>query len=160
MASESISALILLIASLIVAGGVASVAIGSVDRVSDSVLDQSVDTSEDIRTDIAIVSDPGAPSGITDNDNAANSSEWIIHVKNTGTTGLAAAPEQVDVLINGQYARVTRVEVIGGPNDGGWPRYSVARVGIDMSTVTQPSGDVRVQVLVNGNRDYIEFRAP
>ena len=104
MASVSISHLVIFIASLLVASAVAGTLVTGVDRISESVGDRSIETSETIRTDIEIISDTGSDAVVQDD-------TIVALVKNTGSTSLDPDPRQLDVLLNGQYVPRQNVTV-------------------------------------------------
>lgn len=145
MASVSTSHLILFIASMIVAASVSGVLINGVQQLSGAVDDRSIDVSREIRTDVEIISDPGAENVYADN-------RTTLLVKNTGSRQLAARPSQLDVLIDGGYQTDLSVEVIDGPT---WDVGNVVRVEI---TGTLAPGDHRVLLVVDGDREVFRFR--
>ncbi|MFB6268381.1 MAG: CARDB domain-containing protein [Halobacterium sp.] len=148
MASVSSSTLIIFIASILVAASVAGTMTNGVQRLSDALGDRSVDVSQDIRSDIEIISDPGSPDSIYD---GANENVTLL-VKNTGTATLSAQPGQVDLIIDGEYVTPETVTVVNG---NGWTTGNVARVNASANLST---GDHRVVVIVNGDREVLEFR--
>jgi len=60
MASVPVSHLILFIASLVIAAGVVGTITTGVDRVSAAVEDAGLDATEQLRTDVTIISDANA----------------------------------------------------------------------------------------------------
>lgn len=147
MASVSSSHLILFIASLIVAAGVAGTFTNGVQRLSGALGERSVDVSTDVRTDIEIISDSAANTVYDD----ANT-EITVLVKNTGSEDLDADPAKIDVLANGQYQTDITVTVVDGSQ---WRVGNVIRIKINEEL---QSGDHRVTVIVNGDREVFEFR--
>ncbi len=119
-----------------------------VQRLSDALGDRSVDVSQDIRTDVEIISDPGSPSSIY----SESEGNLTVLVKNTGSETLTAAPSEVDVTVDGQYVTPSTVTVVGGDS---WRPGAVARVN---ASVSLGGGDHRVVVVVNGDREVLEFR--
>ena len=155
MASVSISHMILFIASMLIAASVAGVFTTSVDRLSGAIDDQGLQVSDNVRTDIEIISDNGTGACVY---NCAGNGNLTLLVKNTGTQRLAAQPDQIDVLVNGQFqpASDKHVEVLGDTDT--WDRGSVIRLNI-----TEPgleSGDHRARVIVNGDEEDFNFRIP
>ncbi len=148
MASVSSSTLIIFIASILVAASVAGTMTNGVQRLSGALGDRSVDVSEEIRTDVELINDPGTPSSIYDSDNET----ITLLVKNTGSQTLAAQPGTFDVLVDGQYATPSDVSVIGAES---WQTGDVAEVTIARNLT---AGDHRVVVIVNGDREVLEFR--
>lgn len=154
MASATVSHLVIFIASILVAATVAGALVTGVDRVSQSVADRSATTSDEIRTDVTIISDAG--SGAVYNETDGNGTITVL-AKNTGDRNLDATTDQVEVLVNGQYVPASDVTVTsleGGEFD--WVTGTVVRVEVER---TVPSGDNRVQLSVDGDREVLEFRA-
>ena len=149
MASVSSSTLIIFIASILVAASVAGTMTSGVQRLSGALSDRSVDVSQEIETDIEIISDPGSPSSIYND----TDSELTLLVKNTGSESLPAAPGTFDVIVDGEYATSLTVTVVDGSS---WGPGNVVRV--TASDVTLDTGDHRVVVIVNGDREVLELR--
>lgn len=155
MASVSISHMILFIASIIIAASVAGVFTNSVNDLSQAIDDQGIQATEDVRTDIEIISDNGSGACVYDCDGQGNLS---LLVKNTGSRQLPADPERIDVLVDGQYqpAGNVGVEVLGG--ETAWRRGSVARLNV--SEPGLGSGDHRAKVIVSSDEEVFRFRIP
>ena len=153
MASVSISHLVIFIASLLVAATVAGALVTGVDRISGSVTDRSLDTSQEVRTDLTIISDAG--SDAVYNVSGGNGTVTVL-VKNTGSLNLDATADQVDVLVDGEYVPtgdLTVTSLEGEPLD--WRTGSVVRIEIDR---TLDAGDHRVQISANGDDEVLRFR--
>ena len=147
MASVSTSHLILFIASMLVAASVAGTFVNSVSDVSSAIEDQSLDVSEEVRTDVEIISDSGAQVYDSGTGNVT------LYVKNTGTTQLPADADFVDVVLDGVYRTDVTVTVVDGTE---WHEHNVAR--LEISTGSLPDGDHRVKVTVNGDSEVFTFR--
>lgn len=147
MASVSTSHLILFIASMIVAASVAGTFTTTVSDVSAAIEDESLDVSEQVRTDVEIISDAGSPVYNDTTDNVT------IHVKNTGSTDLTADPAFVDVLVDGEYRTNVTLTVLDG---SAWAEGNVVRVEIDVGTLA--AGDHRVKLIVNDDEEVFRFR--
>ena len=147
MAGTAVSHLVIFIASILIAGSVAGVLTDEVAQVSQSIEDQGLDLSQEIRTDIEVISDPGSSSC------CFASGEVTILVKNTGSRTLPTDPETVDVLINGTYHTDVSMTVVDGTD---WAPGNV--VEITVSSVSLGSGDHRVKVIVQGDQEVLEFR--
>lgn len=151
MASVSVSHLIIFIASLVVAAGVAGTLTTGVERISNAVEDGSLDVSQQVRTDIDIVSDPANPTidGTTGN--------LTIHVRNTGSQAIFIRPDAVDMVLNGQF--VTNSDFTITDANGG---ETVARTGDVMAiniddNLVQPD-DNRLYLTINSDEEVYEFR--
>lgn len=151
MASVSSSTLIIFIASILVAASVAGTMTSGVQRLSGALGDRSIDVSHQIETDVEIISDPGSPGSVYNE----TDSQLTLLVKNTGSKSLPAAPGTFDVIVDGEYATSLTVEVVDGSS---WSPGNVARV--NASGVSLGSGDHRVVVIVNGDREVLELRTP
>jgi len=153
MASVSVSHMILFIASMLVAASVAGVFTSSVDRLSGAIDDQGLQVSDNVRTDIEIISDGGDGACVYDCD---GNGDLVLLVKNTGTATLPAENDQLEVIVNGTYqpASTTTVEVLDGADR--WRRGDVVRVTV--GDLNLGSGDHRAKVVVNGDEEVFEFR--
>ena len=153
MSGVSVSHLVLFIASLVVAAGVAGTLVTEVDRVSQSVSQQGDEVSETIATDIEMISDTGSDAIY----NKSGNENVTVLVKNTGSRRLAADDGALDVLVDGVFvppANIT-VERPDAPGERTWTEGSVVRIEIDRAL--EP-GDHRVTVRVNGNEAVLQFR--
>jgi flagellar protein FlaG len=151
MSGVSASHLVIFIASIVVAAGVAGTLVTQVDRVSTSITEQNEDVEERIDTDIRIISDTGEPDSIYDDSN----DNLTLYVKNTGGTELTPEAGSIDVLVEGSFNSPDAVSRVDGPNDR-WPPGTVIEVtaqGVDIS------GPTRVTVSVRENEDTIRFTA-
>lgn len=151
MSGVSASHLVIFIASIVVAAGVAGTLVTQVDRVSTSIVSQNEDVEERIDADIRIISDTGSPDSIYD----SGTDNLTLYVKNTGGTELTPNAGSIDVLVEGSFNSPDIVSRVDGQNDR-WPPGTVLEVtveGIDIS------GDTRVTVSVRENEDTIRFTA-
>lgn len=150
MSGVSVTHLVLFIASLVVAAGVAGTLVTEVDRVSQSVSSQGDEVSESISTDIEVISDTGSDA-IYDNGTVT------VLAKNTGSVDLAAEADHVDVLVDGRFMPPGNVSVerADGSGERAWRSGSVVRITIDRAL---QAGDHRVTVRVNGNEAVLQFR--
>lgn len=148
MASVPISHLIIFIASIVVAAGVAGTLTTQVEGVSQAIDDQGLDVSQEIRTDIEVISDASS-NQVYD----GSAGELTLLVKNTGSRTLPSDADQVDVLVNGSYQGDVALSVLDGP---AWEPTTVAEVTV--SNVSLPAGDHRVKVIVKGDEEVFEFR--
>lgn len=148
MASSSVSSLILFIAAMTVAAGVAGTLVTSVSNVADSIDTESVDAAQKIDTEIEAISDPGSDAMYD-----GGTGEITLLLKNTGARPLVASNGNVDVLVDGQYVTTDafNVSVVGAE---AWGQGSVARLTIDRSLSAGPH---RVVVFVNDDREVLRF---
>lgn len=152
MASVSVSHLILFIASMIIAAGVAGVFTTSVDQLSNAIDDQGVQVSDNVRTSVSIISDSGS-------ENIYNATEEnvTLYVKNIGTQNLNADKRLVDVLVDGEFVRDDdlSLRVLDTPDEFTWGTNEVVELKISRQL---DAGDHRAKVIVNGDEEVIEFR--
>lgn len=156
MASVSVSHAIMFIASLLVAATVAGALVSGVDRISESISDRSLDTSEDIRTEVEIISDSG--SNVVFDGTAEDGGDITLLVKNTGSKNLLAEESQLDVLVNGRFATNVTVENADDPQSVSWDTSEVVRVTVTVDGSDLNSNDQRVKVIVNSDEEVFRFR--
>lgn len=144
MASVSVSQLILFIAAMLVAGSVAGLLTTTVDDIGNAIEEQGIATSEEIRSDITIINDPGATQSQDGN--------VTIYVKNTGNSELSTQPGDIDVLVNGIFVTGLdsgNITLLDGAAT--WSEGEVVELVVDASDVN--AGENRVQVTVDGAED-------
>ncbi|MHB9287173.1 flagellar protein G [Halobacteriales archaeon Cl-PHB] len=155
MASVSVSHMILFIASMLIAASVAGVFTSTVDQLSQAIDDQGLQVSDDVRSDIEIISDNGTGACVYNCDGNGN---LTLLVKNTGSNELIGRPEQIDVLVNGRYQSPSDVTVTVLGDAQTWNRNEVVRIEVNEPGLS--SGDHRAKVIVNGDAEVFEFRIP
>lgn len=150
MAIVSSETLILFIATVLVAGSVAGALTGGVNQLSSALGDRSVDVSQEIRTDVEIISDPSSDAVYDSN----NNNNVTLLLKNTGSNTLSTDPASIDVLIDGVYRSSVTTELLGATEweSGTVVRLNVTNVNLGIDT------DHRVVVDVNGNSEVFQFR--
>lgn len=147
MASVSVSHMIIFIASMIIAAGVAGTFTTEVGKISGAIDERALDVSEKLKTDIEIISDPGSEVWNSSTGNVT------VYVKNTGSMTLTAEADQVDVFVDGVYQTNLNVSVLDGSD---WQDGNVVEITFDYGSL--PSGDHRIKVVVNGDEDTLVFR--
>lgn len=150
MASVSVSHMILFIASMLVAASVAGVFTDTVGQLSNAIDDQGLQVSQEVRTDVEIISDSGSSAVYNDTGNE----NITLHVKNTGSQTLPSDGQSVNVFVNGRYETDVNVTLLDGAEV--WRPGEVVQLEISEPDL---SGDVRVKVVVNGDEEVFEFRA-
>ncbi|MFC7073717.1 flagellar protein G [Halovenus rubra] len=152
MASVSVSHLILFIASMIIAAGVAGVFTTSVEDLSNAIDERGVQISDNVRTSVDIISDSGS-SNIYD----GTSNTTTIYVKNTGSQSLNPVVRQIDILVNGSFKTSDDVSatVLSEGNPDTWDTNEVIELQINDHLST---GDHRILVIVNGDEETFKFR--
>jgi flagellar protein FlaG len=141
--------MILFIASMLIAASVAGVFTETVGQLSSAIDDQGLQVSEDVRTDVEIISDSSV--------DAHNGTYLRLHVKNTGAETLTPVTDEVNLFVDGRFvpAGDVSVKLLGGGDR--WRPGDVVRLDVDIAE-DQISGDVRVKLVVNGDEEVFEFR--
>ena len=151
MASVSVSHLIIFIASLVVAAGVAGTLTTGVERVSNAVEDGSLDVSQQVRTDIDVVSDPKSPT-LDANDNVT------VYVRNTGSQGIFIQPDSIDMVLNGDFVPNSEFTVTDANGDRTTARPGdVMAIEINNDNGYVNTGDNRLYITVNSDEEVYEF---
>lgn len=148
MVSVPSTHLVLFIASIAVAAGVAGAFTTEASRLSGTFEEVGLDLSEEVETDIEIITDAG---GSVYN---ASSGNLTIHVQNRGETTLSADVEQVDVFLDGVFQPAANLTVtVQGSSS--WAPDEVVEVVIDAPGLT--TADHRIKVVVDGDAAVFEF---
>ena len=147
MADVSVPSLILFIASIVIAAGVAGVLIDTVTGISGALDDRGADVAENIRTDVEVISD--SESNVYNND----TNTLTLYVKNTGDRTLPATGETFDVIVDAQYQTNVSVSVADGGDD--WTPHGVVEVTIE--NLDLGGGDHRVTLTVDGDEEVFRF---
>lgn len=145
MADASASALILFIAAVAVAAGVAGMMTTTVQDISSSVDVRGDSVSSEIRSDITIINDTGS-DGLYD----ADENELTLYVKNTGSEPLTPADATIDVLIDGQYVEIDTLETLGD-GERSWRPGEV----LELTLTVELEDEHRVLVHTNNNEDTV-----
>lgn len=152
MASVSVSHMILFIASIVIAASVAGVFTDSISQVSQAIDDRGLSVSENVRTDIEVISDSGSAAVYDE-----TTENITIYVKNTGSRELRSESEAIDVLVDGRYETDVTVTILDGAD--GWGPGDVVRLEISPNDGSGlGSGDHRVKVIVNEDEEVFRFR--
>ena len=146
-AETSSTHLIFFIVAMIIAAGVAGMMYTNVNAVVNSTQSASSTLSNQLKTDITIINDPG---NIPESSNV-----YTFYVKNTGKSTLTT--ELVSVLINGVYIDDIHVNktVIGGGTTTIWRTSEVLK--LDVTCASMPSDNNLRVITENGVDDFLEF---
>ncbi len=147
MASVSVSHLIIFIAAMVVAASVAGALTTTVNDISNAIDEQGPSVSDDIRSDISIINDPGA--------DVENDGDLELFVKNTGSTELTTNSDNIDVLVNGVFTQLEEDAVTIQTNDNDvWGQNDVAQINVNVDPDTDLNdGENRVKIVVDGAED-------
>lgn len=149
MVSVASTHLVLFIASIAVAAGVAGAFTTESSRLSATLEDLGVDVSDEVGTDIQIVTDAAGP--VYDGD-----AETItLNVRNNGASTPPHEAEQIDVILDGTYQSSGGLSV-AVQGAASWAPNEVVEITIDAPDLAW--GDHRVKIAVDGDSDVLEFR--
>ncbi|WP_299266887.1 flagellar protein G [Halorientalis sp.] len=152
MASVSVSHMILFIASIVIAASVAGVFTDSISQVSQAIDDRGLSVSENIRTDIEVISDSGSAAVYNETENNVT-----IYVKNTGSRRLRTENGGIDVLVDGRYETDFTVTLLNGADT--WDQGDVVRLEIEPNDGSGlGNGDHRLKVIANEDEEVFKFR--
>lgn len=150
MASVSVSHLVIFIAALTVAVGVATTLTVNVESMSVSLDERGDSIAQDIETDVDIISDAGSPDSIYDDQDG----QVTLLVKNTGDRPISTDSGDFDVLVNGEYQSQPSIEVVGDSDATSLEDGDVARI---TTAVTLEDGEQRATVRVRNSEDTLRF---
>ncbi|MEY7851707.1 flagellin [Natrarchaeobius sp. A-rgal3] len=160
MSSVSATHLILFIASLVLAVGIAGTLVVEVGQLSDVIDDRSSNVAAEIETDVAIISDEGSPDAIY-GENEEGNDEITILVKNLGSRSLDIDERNIDVLIDGTYISNDRIDDVSRVDVEGSNRWRPGGViEITVNPEKDVSGDTSLTVIVDGAEDSIRVHIP
>lgn len=148
MVSVPSTHLVLFIASIAVAASVAGAFTAEASRLSGTFEEVGLDLSDEVDTDIEIVTDLGAAVYQAETDGLS------VHVLNMGERTLSADPEQIDVFVDGTFQPSDELTVTV-LDASSWSRDTVVR--IDITEPGLSGGDHRIKVVVDGDAEVIEF---
>jgi flagellar protein FlaG len=158
MSGVSASTLIIFIASILVAAGVAGTLVTTVGEISTSAETKGDAITESIDAEIQLLNDGGGADFYTENgDGTAN---VTVYVRNTGSTTLTKRPDELDVLINGLFVRNENLNVtsMNGDPESAWVEGEVIEIEIGLDEQLDGSGN-RLTVSTRGAERSLEFDA-
>jgi flagellar protein FlaG len=158
MSGVSASTLVIFIASILVAAGVAGTLVTTVGEISTSAETKGDEITDSIDADIELLNDGGGADFYTENgDGTAN---VTVYVRNTGSTTLSKDPNELDVLINGLFVREGNLNVTSMNGDSGsaWAEDEVIEIEIELDEQLEGSGN-RLTVATGGAERSLEFNA-
>ncbi|WP_247731196.1 flagellar protein G [Halovivax limisalsi] len=150
MAGEAISSLILFIAAMLVAVGVAGTLVAGVGDLSGSLDSVSGSVSDDIDTEVEIISDPGSDAVVGDNNETVT-----VLVKNTGARTLPTDGSELEFLVDGSYVANGNISVTVYESNT-WRTGSVAAVELALDGPIG-TGEHRVHLTAGGSEELFEF---
>ncbi|MXR19194.1 flagellin [Halobacterium bonnevillei] len=151
MASVSSAHLVLFIAAILVSAAVAGTVTESASRVGSAVEADSDLESQRVDADVRIVSDADSPTAVYD-----DSSETLtLYVKNVGGRTLPSKPDDVPVLVNGNYQSDVQTTVLDGD---AWRPGTLLELSVNVTLAD--GAETRVVVTPTGARDLFVFTTP
>ncbi|WP_181692435.1 flagellar protein G [Natronomonas sp. LN261] len=158
MSGVSASTLVIFIASILVAAGVAGTLVATVGDISNSAETKGDAITESIDADFEILNDGGGSKFYTEP--GTPTAQITFYVRNTGSAALSSETDDIDVLVNGQYV-VSSDLTIGSENDaddGVWAEGEVLQIIIERTDTLSGSGN-RLTISAKGTERSLEFAA-
>ncbi|MCQ4332377.1 hypothetical protein KM295_02520 [Natronomonas sp. F2-12] len=158
MSGVSASTLVIFIASIVVAAGVAGTLVTTVGEISTSAETKGDEITDSIDAEIELLNDGGGADFYTENgDGTAN---VTVYVRNTGTTTLSKDPDELDVLVNGLFVQNGNLNVtsMNGDTGSAWAEDEVIEIEIELDEQLDGSGN-RLTVRTGGAERSLEFNA-
>lgn len=157
MSGVSASTLVIFIASIVVAAGVAGTLVTTVGEISTSAETKGDAITESIDADIELLNDGGGADFYTESNGNAN---ITVYVRNTGTTTLSENPDELDVLVNGLFVQNSSLNITSMNRNNGqaWAEDEVIEIQISLGEQLSGSGN-RLTVSTKGTERSLEFNA-
>ena len=152
MSGVSASTLVIFIASILVAAGVAGTLVATVGDISNSAETKGDAITESIDADFEILNDGGGDNFYD------GASEITFYIRNTGSNALFQDPDDINVLVNGQFQQDLSISSVA--NDDGstdvWAEGEVLKIVVTLNNGLNDSGN-RLTVSTKGTERSIEF---
>ena len=163
MSGVSASTLVIFIATILVAAGVAGTLVTTVGDISSSAETQGDQITESIDANFELLNDGGGENfykedDLNDGDNAA---EITVFVRNTGSNALIKEPGEIDVLVNGLFVDDGDLEIESTDDDAhdrAWAEGEVIEIVVGLDDPLTGSGN-RLTVATKGTERSLEFNA-
>ena len=155
MSGVSASTLVIFIASILVAAGVAGTLVATVGDISNSAETKGDAITESIDADFEILNDGGGSNFYDGGTNTVT-----FYVRNTGSNALFQTGDDINVLINGQFVSAANLTITSVANDDGstdvWAEGEVLEITVTLDNGLS-SGSNRLSVSTKGTERSIEF---
>lgn len=162
MSGVSASTLVIFIASILVAAGVAGTLVTTVGDISTSAETQGDAVTDSIDANIELLNDGGGSNFyVEDNFAAGHAAEITLYARNTGTTILVKNETELDVLVNGLFIDASSMNITsmnGDDTSRAWVEDEVIEIVIELDEPLNGSGN-RVTVAPQGAEKSVEFDA-
>ncbi|CCQ37339.1 fla cluster protein FlaG [Natronomonas moolapensis 8.8.11] len=154
MSGVSASTLVIFIASILVAAGVAGTLVATVGDISNSAETKGDAITESIDADFEILNDGGGSNFYDGTDTVT------FYVRNTGSNALFQTGDDINVLINGQFVPAADLTITSVANDDGsadvWAEGEVLEITVALDSGLDAGGN-RLSVSTKGTERSIEF---
>ena len=160
MSGVSASTLVIFIATILVAAGVAGTLVTTVGDISNSAETQGDEITESINANIELLNDGGG-SGFYTEDDDAGTANVTVYVRNTGSTTLVKEADELDVLVNGLFVASEKLNITsmnGADGERAWAEDEVIEIVIELDEQLEGSGN-RLTVSPPGAEQSLEFNA-
>ena len=160
MSGVSASTLVIFIASILVAAGVAGTLVTTVGDISTSAETQGDAITESIDANIELLNDGGGSDFYVE-DEEEETATITFYVRNTGSTTLAKERSELDVLVNGLFVAdedLTVTSMNGDDGERAWAEDEVIEIVIELDEPLEGSGN-RLTVSTKGTERSLEFNA-
>jgi len=165
MSGVSASTLVIFIATVLVAAGVAGTLVTTVGDISNSAETQGDEITESINANIELLNDGSGSEFYNEDDEdfeEGQEAEITVYARNTGSTTLVKEEDELDVLVNGQFVQTDNLEItsMNGGDDGAraWAEGEVIEIVIQLDERLEGSGN-RLTVSPSGAERSIDFNA-
>jgi flagellar protein FlaG len=160
MSGVSASTLVIFIASIVVAAGVAGTLVTTVGDISTSAETRGDAITESIDSEIELLNDGGGSNFYVEND-TDNTSRITVYVRNTGSTTLTKNESELDVLVNGLFVPTENLNITsmnGDDTRDAWAEDEVIEIVVSLDEQLSGSGN-RLTVFPPGTERSLEFNA-
>jgi flagellar protein FlaG len=160
MSGVSASTLVIFIATVLVAAGVAGTLVTTVGDISNSAETQGDAITESIDSEIELLNDGGGSGFYTESDDGSTAN-ITVYVRNTGSTTLSKDESELDVLVNGLFVPSEDLNItsMNGDDDiAAWEEDEVIEIVIVLGDPLSGSGN-RLTVSPQGTERSLEFNA-
>ena len=168
MSGVSASTLVIFIATVLVAAGVAGTLVTTVGDISNSAETQGDRITESIDANFELLNDGGGENFYTENpdvfdstDQEQKDAEITVFVRNTGSNALIKDPGEIDVLVNGLFIADDDLVIESTDSeadDRAWAEGEVIEIVIGLDDSLNGSGN-RLTVTTKGTERSLEFNA-
>ncbi len=157
MSGVSASTLVIFIATILVAAGVAGTLVTTVGDISTSAETRGDAITESIDADIELLNDGGGANFYVEEGDGT--SEITFYLRNTGSNALLKEPGDIDVLVNGLFIDDLSIESRSGNDDPRvWERGEVIEIVVTLEEELDGNGN-RLTVSTKGTERSLEFDA-